>query len=64
MNYLKTHEIYITKLFLKNLLIATTIFACLIFILNILEELSFFRDLNLSLYYPIFFTFLKRNEEK
>ena len=58
MNYLKTHEIYITKLFLKNLLIATTIFACLIFILNILEELSFFRDLNLSLYYPIFFTFL------
>ena len=58
MNYLKTHEVYITKLFLKNLLIATSIFACLIFILNILEELSFFRDLNLSLYYPIFFTFL------
>ena len=58
MNYFKTHEIYIIKLFLKNLLISTSVFACLIFILNILEELTFFRDLDLNMYYPVFFTFL------
>lgn len=58
MNYLKTHENYIIRLFLKNLLIATVIFSCLIFILNILEELTFFRDLELSIYYPLFFTLL------
>ena len=58
MSFIKTYEKYLIKLFLKNLLIVTIIFICLTFILNILEELKFFNELNLSLYYPLLFSFL------
>ena len=58
MKGLAVHKKYIINLYLKNFLIVTSIFASLIFILNVLEEISFFRYLNLSIYYPLLFTLL------
>ena len=54
----KTYQNYLIKLFLKNLGIITIIFLSLSFVLNILEELKFFNDLNMSIYYPFLFTIL------
>ena len=58
MAVLKIHQEYLVKLYCKNLIIVTTIFASLTFILNILEEIKFFDGMKLNLYYPIFFTIL------
>ena len=58
MKILKTHQEYLIKLYLKNFLVVTSVFASLTFILNVLEEIKFFKELNLTLYYPIFFTAL------
>ena len=58
MKGLAVHKKYIINLYLKNFLIVTSIFASLIFILNVLEEISFFKYLNLSIYYPLLFTLL------
>ena len=58
MKILKTYEEYLIKLFIKSLLVVTSIFLSLTFILNILEEIKFFGDLNLSIYYPFIFTLL------
>ena len=54
----KTYQNYLIKLFLRNLAIITIIFLSLSFILNILEELKFFNDLNMNIYYPFLFTIL------
>jgi len=58
MKILSIHTIYIIKLYLKNFFIVTLIFASLIFVLNVLEEVSFFNNLNMGIYYPLIFTFL------
>ena len=58
MTFLNTYQNYLIKLFLKHLLIITSIFACLTFILNILEEIKFFENLNLDISYSFIFTFL------
>ena len=58
MTFLNTYQNYLIKLYLKNLVIITAIFASLTFILNILEEIKFFEDLNLDITYSLFFTFL------
>ena len=55
---IKTHENYLIRLFLKNLLVVTIVFFSLSFILNLLEELKFFNELNMSIYYPFIFTLL------
>ena len=51
---IKTYELYILKLFLKKFLSVFLIFISLVFILNLFEEVSFFKDLNLGLFFPIF----------
>jgi len=58
MQIIKTHQEYISKLFIKKLFIIILVFACLTFILNILEEVKFFNDLELNFYYPFLFTLL------
>ena len=58
MNIIKTYNEYLAKLYLKYLLIIIGIFSSLTFVLNILEEIKFFNELNMGLYYPILFTFL------
>ena len=55
---LKQHESYLTKLFLKNILIIITVFIFLSFFLNIFEEIKYFEDKELEIYYPIILTIL------
>ena len=54
----KTYQIYLSKVFTSTLLKTFTIFVSLAFILNIFEEINFFKDLKVSLTLPIFLTFL------
>ena len=48
MKVLSGHKNYLIQLYLKNFVIVTLIFASLIFVLNVLEEVSFFNNLNFS----------------
>ena len=54
----KTYQIYLGKVFTSTLLKTFFIFVSLAFILNIFEEINFFKDLKVSLTLPIFLTFL------
>jgi lipopolysaccharide export system permease protein len=55
---MKTFEIYLIKLFLKKFLTITVVFFCLVFILSIFEEISFFRDWNIQIFFPFLMTLL------
>ena len=54
----KTYEKYIIKNFTYKFIIISLIFLSLILILSILEEISFFKDLNTNFFYPYFLTLL------
>ena len=54
----KTYQIYLSKVFSTTLLKTFAIFLSLAFILNIFEEVNFFKDLKVSISIPIFLTFL------
>ena len=54
----KVYQNYISRQFLSTFLKTTFIFITLAFILNIFEEINFFKDLNVSIGLPIFLTFL------
>ena len=53
----KTYQIYLSKVFTSTLLKTFIIFLSLAFILNIFEEINFFKDLDVSITLPIFLTF-------
>ncbi len=55
---LKQYENYLTKLFLKNILIILIVFVFLSFFLNIFEEIKYFENKENELYYPIVLTIL------
>ena len=55
---IKTYQIYLSKVFTSTLIKTFMIFASLAFILNIFEEVNFFKDLDVSITVPIFLTFL------
>ena len=55
---LKVYQNYISKQFLLTFLKTILIFTALAFILNIFEEINFFKDLNVSIGLPVFLTFL------
>ena len=55
---LKVYQNYISKQFLITFLKTIFIFLALAFILNIFEEINFFKDLNVSIGIPIFLTLL------
>ena len=55
---LKVYQNYIGKQFLITFTKTILIFVTLAFILNIFEEINFFRDLNVSIGIPIFLTLL------
>ena len=55
---LKRYEKYLSKLFLKNILIILVVFIFLSFFLNIFEEIKYFEDKENELYYPIILTIL------
>ena len=55
---LKVYQNYISKQFLFTFMKTVFIFVTLAFILNIFEEINFFKDLDVSMGVPIFLTFL------
>jgi len=54
----KTYQKYIIKNFINKFLIISLVFFSLIVILTVLEEISFFKDLNVNLFYPYILTLL------
>ncbi len=54
----KTHQIYLSKIFTITLIKTFAVFVSLAFILNIFEEINFFKDLEVSISIPVFLTFL------
>ena len=50
---MKTYLKYLIKTFLKSFIFVTIIILSLIFIINLLSELDFFKDLNVNSYFPI-----------
>ncbi len=54
----KTYQIYLAKVFTLTLVKTFLVFMSLAFILNIFEEINFFKDLEVSITIPIFLTFL------
>ncbi len=57
MNFMIYQKLIIVS-FLKIFLITSSIFLAIIFIMNIFEEITFFRDLNIGIYKPILLTAL------
>ncbi len=55
---LKVYQNYISKQFMITFIKTVFIFFTLAFILNIFEEINFFKDLDVSIGLPIFLTFL------
>ena len=55
---IKQYESYLTKLFLKNILIIIIVFIFLSFFLNIFEEIKYFENKKSEAYIPIFLTIL------
>ena len=55
---IKTYQSYIIKSFSKIFLYVFFIFLFLTIILNIFEEISFFKNTNVSLLFPLYMTFL------
>ncbi len=54
----KVYQNYISKQFLSTFVKTVFVFFMLAFILNIFEEINFFKDLDVSIGLPIFLTFL------
>jgi len=55
---IKEYESYLTKSFLKNILIIIIVFIFLSFFLNIFEEIKYFEGKESGIYYPIVLTIL------
>ena len=56
--FLKIYHKYIIKKYLLNFFQILLVFSCLIFILNIFEEINFIKDKNISFHYSIILTLL------
>ena len=55
---LKTYQKYLIKTFLFMLFQISLVFFSLVLILNIFEEINYFKELDTSFIYPIILTFL------
>ncbi|MFL2852097.1 MAG: LptF/LptG family permease [Candidatus Pelagibacter sp.] len=55
---LKTYEKFLIKSFLNKFLLISLIFFSLVVILSILEEISFFKNIDAGFFYPYFLTLL------
>ena len=55
---IKTYQQYLIKSLLKNIFLISCIFLILSFLLNIIEEIRFFKNLDLGISYSFFLTFL------
>ena len=55
---IKIYQNYIIKNFINTLLKITLMFYCLIFVMNIFEEINFFKNTDSNIYMPLALTFL------
>ena len=55
---IKVYQFYLVKSYWKSLFFVSLIFFSLSIILNIFEEVSFFKDIKVNSLYPVFLTFL------
>ena len=55
---MKIYKKYIVNKFIKLLLLVSLIFFLLVLLLNLFEELNFFKDTNVGLYYPLLLNIL------
>jgi len=55
---ISSYSKYIISVFLKNIFIVCIFFLSLVLILNILEEITFFKNSEVSIILPVFLTFL------
>ena len=55
---MKTYTKFLISIFLNSIFNVFLIMFSLIFILNLLTELEFFKEISVSIYYPIYFSFL------
>ena len=55
---LKTYEKFIVKNFINKFILISFIFFSLVIILSLLEEISFFKDIETNFFYPYFLTLL------
>ena len=55
---IKTFEFYLIKLFIKKILNVSLIFLCLLFILSIFGEISFFNNIGYNFFLPFLMTAL------
>ena len=55
---IKTYQKYLIKTFLKKIIIVSLIFLSLIIILNIFEEISYFKDINAKTLFPFMLTLI------
>mgnify|MGYP001186889065 CR=1 FL=1 len=56
---MKIYIKFIILSFLRSFIFVTSIIFCLVFILNLLTEIDFFKDINVKYYFPIYVSFLK-----
>ena len=55
---IKVYQVYLIKSFSKIFFYVFCIFTCLTIVLNIFEEVSFFKNTNVGLLYPFYLTLL------
>ena len=55
---MKVYIKFLTNLFLKSFIYVTLVMVSLVFILNLLSELDFFKDISVGSYFPLFLTAL------
>ena len=55
---MKTYIKFLSKSFLNSFFYVSSIMFSLIFILNLLSELDFFKDINVNSYFPIYLSLL------
>ena len=55
---IKVYQKYIFKNYLKTVLFISSIFFSLVLILNVFEEINYFKDIEVTLFFPLFLNFL------
>ena len=55
---MKTYIKFLSKIFLSSFFYVSLIMFSLIFVLNLLSELDFFKDINVNSYYPVYLSLL------
>ncbi len=52
------HKKFLTQLFLKKIFLVFFVFLCLVFVLNLFDEVSFFKDISSNIFLPLITTSL------